>query len=555
MGKEPSAILNLQEGLEVDFQEENISSLRHHLRTPVHQILGYTELILEDLSDRKETSYNLDLEKIHLAGRQLLTLIDESLDLMKIKLGKIDLEVVRYDLRSILDLIIGYNELLAEEALANEAVELQKDLQKIHTAATNLLGLFEHSDFIQKWELHFIHSQSSNNLFSLPTPDKETVLLNEEDRETLLGKKQRERLGGNILVVDDDPYNRDMLARKLQKQGHTIEIAENGKEALEIMAKSPFDLVLLDLMMPVMDGMQALEAIKSSPRHKSTPVIMLSAMNESEKVIQCVENGAEDYLPKPCNPALLDARIYASLEKKKLRDKEQNYIRELYVEKEKSNRLLLNILPKSIAERQQKGETNIVDSFSEATVLFANVNGLAGLSIRLTPAKVIQALNDIYSGFDWLAEWLGFEKVNAIGDSYMVAGGVPTPCDDHAEKVAEMALEMEKVTKRFNTRNQFNLNFRMGISSGPIWAGIVGRKNMNYYLWGDTVNIASSLELECEPGSIQVSAVTYNLLKSRYTFQERGLIKRKMSEPVMTYFLTGRADGVQPRIAPAVSSA
>ena len=185
---------------------------------------------------------------------------------------------------------------------------------------------------------------------------------------------------GSVLVVDDNEVNRDLLARRLQRQGHVVTVAEDGLQALEMLRRDPFDLVLLDIMMPQMNGYQVLENLKADEKLRHIPVIMISAVDDIDSVVRCIELGAEDYLSKPFNPVLLRARISACLEKKRLRDKEQAYLLELGLEKEKSERLLLNILPKAIAQRLKHGESTIADSFAEVTVMFADLVGFTKLS-------------------------------------------------------------------------------------------------------------------------------------------------------------------------------
>src|SRR5512140_2084251 len=163
------------------------------------------------------------------------------------------------------------------------------------------------------------------------------------------------------------------LSLGLQQQGHTVAEAENGRHALEKLRTEPFDLVLLDILMPELDGYQVLEQMKRDPALRDVPVIVISAQDELESVVHGIELGAEDYLPKSFDPVLLRARISACLEKKHLRDKEQAYIREIQLEREKSERLLLNILPAPIAERLKQTQEIIADNFSDVSVMFVDI--------------------------------------------------------------------------------------------------------------------------------------------------------------------------------------
>ncbi|NJR21609.1 MAG: response regulator [Richelia sp. CSU_2_1] len=345
---------------------------------------------------------------------------------------------------------------------------------------------------------------------------------------------------GCVLVVDDNEVNRDLLARRLQRQGHAVSVAEDGFQALEMMRSQPFDLVLLDIMMPQMNGYQVLEHLKADEKLRYIPVIMISAVDDIDSIVRCIELGAEDYLSKPFNPVLLKARIGACLEKKWLRDKEQAYLKKLAEEQEKSERLLLNILPGPIAQRLKQGENTIADSFDEVTVMFADLVGFTKLSTHLSPAELVELLNEIFSAFDELADRYGLEKIKTIGDAYMVVGGLPMPSDNHAEAIAEMAIDIQAAIAQMSTKGGEPLSIRIGIHTGPVEAGVIGIKKFTYDLWGDTVNTASRMESQGVPGAIQVTVATYERLRDKYVFQERGVISVKGKGEMMTYLLVGR---------------
>jgi len=212
----------------------------------------------------------------------------------------------------------------------------------------------------------------------------------------------------------------------------------------------------------------------------------------------------------------------------------------LRAETEKSERLLLNILPSAIANRLKQDQGYIADSFPEVTVLFADIVGFTELSTRLSPTELVAILNEIFSEFDRLAEKHGLEKIKTIGDAYMVVGGLPTPSPNHAEAIAEMALDMQTEIAQFNTSTSQSFSIRIGINSGPVVAGVIGIKKFIYDLWGDTVNTASRMESHGIPGRIQVTASTYNLLREKFLFEERGAISIKGKGEMITYLLTGR---------------
>jgi len=515
--------------------DTTLSNIRHNLRTPLNQIIGYSEMLQEEAGDLGLDEYVPDLQKMHAAGSQLLVLINDNVSTARVESGKLDLDALQRESRTLLDLIIGYGELCQEDADGKGHTSFIADLKKIHKAAKTLLGLLNDTEFLRPLTAKAGKTSLTARSDLGASAATSTRPLNET---TAAGAQS---LVGFILIVDDNEMNRDMLCRRLERQGHTVLEAENGRKALEILESVKVDLVLLDILMPELDGLQTLELLKANQSHRYTPVIMLSALDELEgSVVRCIEIGAEDYLPKPFNPVLLNARINACLEKKRLRDHEQAYLEQLRAEREKSERLLLNVLPKSIADRLKQGESTIADSFSDATVLFADLGGFTKLSSHVPPSELVRMLNEIFSKFDWLAELHHLEKIKTIGDAYMVVGGLPTPRPDHAEAMAEMALDMLKVVTRLDSGDGRRFDVRIGISSGPVVAGIIGSKKFIYDLWGDTVNIAKRMEEFGQLGAIQVSESTFEHLKEKYLLEPRGKIEIKGKGKMTTYFLTRR---------------
>lgn len=228
--------------------------------------------------------------------------------------------------------------------------------------------------------------------------------------------------------------------------------------------------------------------------------------------------------------------------------------RQLAAEQEKSERLLLNILPSAISDRLKQEPAAIADGFAEATVLFADIVGFTELSSRLSPRELVSRLNDIFSRFDALVERHDLEKIKTIGDAYMVVGGLPEPRADHAEAIASLALDIQQEIRTISQELGEPFTMRMGLNSGPVIAGVIGTKKFIYDLWGDTVNIASRMESHGLPGCIQVTEATYQRLQHRYQFQERGLVTIKGKGDMRTYWLLGRLplDGPVPPL-PAIS--
>lgn len=217
----------------------------------------------------------------------------------------------------------------------------------------------------------------------------------------------------------------------------------------------------------------------------------------------------------------------------------------------KSESLLLNILPQTIAERLKQDPKEIAEHFDDVTILFSDIVGFTPISSQMPPLELVKLLNKMFSTFDKLADRYGLEKIKTIGDAYMVAGGLPVPSKNHAEAVADMALEMQAAIKRFQTAKSFldqtpanlkKMQIRIGINTGPVVAGVIGIKKFIYDLWGDTVNVASRMESSGKPEQIQVSAATYYRLKDKYLFEKRGAIAVKGKGEMTTYWLKGRID-------------
>jgi adenylate cyclase len=350
----------------------------------------------------------------------------------------------------------------------------------------------------------------------------------------------RMTLQGRVLVVDDVSANRDLLAARLERQGLSVAEAEDGREALRRLEKERFDLVFLDVRMPELDGYEVLRRIKSDPELRDIPVLMLSAVDELDSVVRCLELGAEDYLPKPFEPMVLRARVGACLEKKRLRDQERVYVQTLKGERDRSEQLLLNVLPSGIADRLKEAPKTIVEHFPAVTILFADIVGFTELAMRIPPADLVEQLNGIFSAFDELVDRHGLEKIKTIGDAYLVAGGVPMPRPDHAVAVAEMALDICDALHCFNALRGTSLDLRIGINTGPVVAGVIGTRKFVFDLWGDAVNTASRMESHGEPGRIHVTEATFRLLQDKYDFAERGTIPVKGKGLMQTYFLLGR---------------
>jgi class 3 adenylate cyclase len=505
----------------------DLSQIRHDLRTPINHILGYCELLQED--EHTPASFQPDLRKIHAGGRKLVALMTEYFDDELFESRRHNLFQLCHELRTPVNHIIGYGEMLQEQAEDLGLPKLLADLQKI-TGAARL--------WLASMEARLVTPGTSP---PQARPQKPEVLTTGSDfaPPAPVAQTDPSRAANRLLVVDDDEANRELLARRLRQQGFTPTVAGGGVEALQALRAQPFDLVLLDLVMPGLDGYEVLTRMKSDPVLAALPVIMISAMDQAEGIARCLEAGAEDYLPKPFDPVLLRARVGAALERKRLLDAERVYLKQIEDERARSERLLLNVLPRPIADRLKGGETLIVDSFEEVTVLFADLVGFTRLAEQLSPPLMVRSLDLIFTAFDELASRHGLEKIKTIGDAYMAVAGLPSPRPDHAEAAARMALDMLVELARYNQAHETTLQMRIGMNTGPVVAGVIGRHKFTYDLWGDTVNTASRMESHGEPGTIQITEATAAKLADRFVLRRRGLVDIKGKGELTTFLLIG----------------
>lgn len=290
---------------------------------------------------------------------------------------------------------------------------------------------------------------------------------------------------GHLLVVDDNRVNRILLARGLEQDGHHVDVAENGRLALEKLRDGSFDLVLLDIEMPEMNGYQVLETCLEDPDLRDIPIIMTSSLDELDSVVKCVELGAEDYLNKPVNPVLLRARVNASLEKKRLRDEQRKLFR--------------TFATKEVADELLKSGFSLGGKYVNASVMFADILSFTTIGELQKPEDTIELLNN-YFALMFEAIVANHGTVNQLeGDGLMAIFGAPIPNEGHREHGVRAALEMMELLRGFNvdqaSRNKVQIKIGIGIASGRVIAGYTGTQyRATYTCVGDTVNLAARIE-------------------------------------------------------------
>lgn len=506
-----------------------LAHLRQEFMAPAAAIVGYADILLEDARRLSLDACIADLERVRTAGGALQALLDAVLTQPE-NAPAFDPAKLRHDLRTPINAIKGYGEMLAEDAAEGGSEALLADLGKLLAEAD---GMLRRIDALVDFRARPAAQAGSARVAAAGIVEAVRAIRSVALRPAAADAR------GRILIVDDNASNRDLLGRQLERAGHAVAEAENGRAALERLEAEAFDLILLDMIMPDISGYEVLCRIKEWPEIRDLPVIMISALDDMDSVIRCVEAGAVDYLLKPFDSTLLQARIGSSLENKLLRDREKLMMEELQREKARYEDLLLSILPRTIVDRINAGEAMIADHVEEVTILFADIVGFTRFASRRSAGDLVRFLNTVFTAFDGLTERLGAEKIKTIGDAYMVAFGLPDPRPDHAEAAARLALAMLDEIARFRGSDGASVNLRIGLHTGPAVAGVIGQRKFSFDVWGTTVNIASRMESHGEPGRIHVSEAFMTALAGRFAFTARGLIDVKGTGPMRTYFLDG----------------
>ena len=318
----------------------------------------------------------------------------------------------------------------------------------------------------------------------------------EQEYRTLAGSSRLPSVGtgfvsgsapaaGTILIADDNRVNRLLLGRGLEQEGHTVVFAEHGTEALELLRRRPFDLMLLDVLMPELDGYGVLEELQRDPHLRDIPVVVTSSLDELDSVVRCLEMGAEDYLTKPVNPVLLNARINASLEKKRLRDQQRE--------------LISKFATKEVAEDLLTSGFSLGGKYVDASAMFCDIRSFTTIAEAQDPAETIELLNDYYTlMMDAINGEGGIVSLMA-GDGLMAIFGAPLPREDHRRAAVLAARQMIGLIRLFNeeqaARGKVQIQIGVGIASGRVVAGYAGtHQRATYTCVGDTVNVAARLE-------------------------------------------------------------
>jgi adenylate cyclase len=477
-------------------QRAALGHLRHELRTPVNAIIGYSEMLLEDAAD---AALEADLRRVLAGGRELLAQIDRLITPDRWPSGEADAAAFAAEahaaLRTPVTTILGYAEILVETSREHGRDELLPDLERIAAAARRVLETS--AGIVQAGA-----GASAETLDAAVTALTRDVLVRIRPVESGLLSIEGE---GRILVVDDNAMNRDLLLRQLARSGYIVDTAEDGVEALERLAERAYDVVLLDVLMPRMDGVETLVRIRAQERLREVPVLMLSSLDEVDSAIRCIELGADEYLPKPFQPTLLAARIGANIALRRLRARDRAWRDHAVSVSDAAARLSRAAFPADIAARLLRGEDPILDTGSAVTVLACALPRNA----RPQPlAELLQRLGEVADAVNAVAGDHGIETMVMRPYGAVLAVGFGGDDDDHAGAAAAAMLDMlQRVPQCVG-----------GMHTGAAAGGVVGSIRQCYGLWGETVDTAEALAAGAPAGAAAVSPTTHALLRDRHHF-------------------------------------
>jgi adenylate cyclase len=369
-----------------------------------------------------------------------------------------------------------------------------------------------------------------------------------------------EILKAKILVVDDQEANVMLLERTLAGAGYlSVSSTRDPLAVCELQSKNRYDLILLDLQMPLMDGFEVMTGLQAIERDGYMSVLVITAQPDHK--LRALRAGAKDFVSKPFDLAevltrvhnMLEVRLYAKAlaltvleleaSRELIRGKNDELTKlfdQVVAERKVSERLSLEVPSDSIAFRLAARPDVAEDGFSEVTVLIADVVGFASLTPATSAKRLAVLLEEVFGLFDGLTSQRGVKKIKTLGNSYMAASGVPAPSAEHAEQAAHLALDMIEALDHFNQRTASGLQVRIGINTGNVQAGVIGRRLFLYDVWGEAVNVASRMESHGVAGRVQISETTRRLLGEPFLLEERGTLEMEGSGELKTWFLTGR---------------
>jgi len=359
-------------------------------------------------------------------------------------------------------------------------------------------------------------------------------------------EKRLDNVTGQILAVDDREENRILIQRQLKKNGHRVITASNGKDALKILSDIEIDVVLLDLLMPGMDGRQVLQKIKEDTRLRATSVIMISGQQDIVEIINCIEAGADDYLLKPFNPVLLRARIKAGIDRKRWHDREETYRKQL----ERSEKFIRTTFGRYLSDDivsqilEAPEGLELGGDLREVTILMSDIRGFTKLTETLPPAKVVKLLNRYLEAMSDIVMENDGTIDEFLGDAILAVFGAPRSNSDDADRAVKCAIQMQLAMKDVNIKNHSDglpkVKTGIAINTGSVIAGNIGSERRSKYGFvGNPMNVAARIEDKTKRGEVLISESTKNKLQDHYKISSSREIKVKgLTNPLLVHSIS-----------------
>jgi class 3 adenylate cyclase len=506
---------------------------RHELLAPVHTITELTGLLAAEQKIRDCPRAASDLQTIASTAERMAELIGA-----KLGAGRVEEEAaasaLNHDLRSLLTIILGYSDELRRVAPRHALEEFVAEFREIQSLARRALAL------VDSTVTQLRRSGDSSPIDDLQRYLERVADPNECGDEALEAATER----GLILVAEDQEAIRKLLCEQLRAQGHDVVPARDGVEALSLLRERCFDLLLTDLEMPGMNGLQVLDQLKCDPRLASIPAIVISGHGELEGIAQSIKRGAEDYLPKPFNRVILKARVDACLEKKRLRDRNEH-------QRRRYDELLHAILPAPVVSELVQTNSVKPRRLDGIAVLFGDIVGFTPFCDQYQdqPEVVVQHLRQMFERWEALAAELGVNKIKSIGDAFMAAAGLFEAGEDPVVSCVRLGLRMIRFAQglRDEDRRPLGFNLRVGVHVGPVISGVLGHRQSLYDIWGDTVNIAARLESHGRPGCVNLSLAAWARVAGLVSGEDRGycLFKGKTRPTDIVYLNPQTISGLE----------
>ncbi len=500
------------------------TQLRHDLRTPMNAILGYSELLVVEAGDIGVSPFLPELKRLHEESKRMLEYIN---DAVPASVPGTDTEVgdIRASARAKLltpsEALLAQAQALLEKAGGVEAAH--SDLDRLHAAVARLVVLV-------------------NGLARPGEPRREDRLAQEV--EQTLGRLRPSISGravgsGTLLVVDDNAMNRDLLTRQLVREGYNVLAVATGREALETLRLHEFDLVLLDIVMPEMDGVQVLDHIQHDNTLAEIPVIMMSALDEIGGVARCLEKGAADYMTKPFDPVMLRARVRSTLTIRHLREDLRHAEQRLEESATAMQQLARSVVPESFAPNFERGEIPLPMQFPEVTAVVLRFEGVDAMASRL-PAETARFLTQALEALQQCSLDNGITLTRITDRSFTAIAGGPIWNERHAEAAADLALKLRAAFEKRAPDEPELLQVRIGMHTGLLTAGMAGDKRLVFGLWGDAVTTADAIAACAPLGQVRVSNATSTRLNDRFVVDEPLIVELPSRERLSTRRLGDR---------------